>query len=268
MVVELNAHVYQRVLPFFADLTYHLSISAVLHGTMPGRVLADADRLPGTVLLSSPEGNYLASAGPIGDAERSAGRALVQHLAGDEPGIELFATPDWEPHAASLVPGVHGARFPRRHYALSALAGAWHEHIPSSLALRPLDAAILARPDLQGHHIRRWATGNWGSAEAFLTRGFGFALFDGSEPVSWCLADCAVDARCEIGIHTHPDYRRRGLATIVVAATVAHALAAGYDEVGWHCSEDNQGSQGVAEKVGFTLTHRFQALGWRFEATG
>ncbi|MBX0331372.1 GNAT family N-acetyltransferase [Oscillochloris sp. ZM17-4] len=101
-----------------------------------------------------------------------------------------------------------------------------------------------------------------------MTCGFGFALFDGSEPVSWCLADCAVDARCEIGIHTHPDYRRRGLATIVVAATIAHALAAGYDEVGWHCSEDNQGSQGVAEQVGFTLTHRFHALGWRLSVTG
>jgi GNAT superfamily N-acetyltransferase len=268
MVVELDTPAYQDVLPLFADLTYHLSISAVLRGTMPGRVLADDDQLPGTVLVSSPEGNYLASAGPIGDAERSAGRALVQHLAGDETDIGLFATPNWEQHAESLVPGVHYARFPRRHYALSALAGAWYEHIPSSLVLHPLNAAILARPDLQGHHIQRWATGNWGSTEAFLTRGFGFALFDGSEPVSWCLADCAVDARCEIGIHTHPAYRRRGLATIVVAATVAHALAAGYHEVGWHCSEDNQGSQGVAEKVGFTLTHRFHALGWRFEATG
>lgn len=268
MVVELNARAYQSVLPLFADLTYHLSILAVLRGTMPGRVLADAERLPRTVLLSSPEGNYLASAGPIGDAERSAGCALVQQLAGDEPSIELFATPDWERHAVSLVPGVHCARFPRRHYALSALAGAWHAHIPSSLSLRPLDAAILARRDLQGHHIQRWANGNWGSAEAFLTHGFGFALFDGSEPVSWCLADCALEARCEIGIHTHPAYRRRGLATIVVAATVAHALAAGYHEVGWHCGEDNQGSQAVAEKVGFTLTHRFHALGWRLEATG
>ncbi|NTU78391.1 MAG: GNAT family N-acetyltransferase [Chloroflexales bacterium] len=66
-----------------------------------------------------------------------------------------------------------------------------------------------------------------GSADAFLARGFGFALFDGTEPVSWCLSACAVEPRCEIGIHTHPDYRRGGLATIVVATTVAHALAAG-----------------------------------------
>lgn len=81
--------------------------------------------------MSSPEGNYLASARPIGDAERSAERTLVQQLAGDELRIELFATPAWEQQAVSLVPGVHCARFPRRHYALSALAGTWHEHIPS-----------------------------------------------------------------------------------------------------------------------------------------
>ena len=268
MIVELAAQAYEGVLPLFAELGYHLSITAVLRGSMPGRVLVDSERFPSTVLVSSPEGNYLASAEPIGPAERSAGRALVEQLAGDEPSIELYATPAWEQHADSLVPGVHCAWLPRRHYALSALAGAWHQHIPSSLTLHRIGADILARPDLQSHHIQRWASGNWGSAEAFLTHGFGFALLDGAEPVSWCLADCAVDARCEIGIHTHPAYRRQGLATIIVAATVAHALAAGYAEVGWHCNEDNQGSQAVAEKVGFTLTHRFHALGWRLEGKG
>lgn len=265
MVVELNAGAYQSILPLFADLTYHLSITAVLRGAMPGDVLADTDHPLGTVLVSSPEGNYLASAASPGAAEHQAARSLVARLRDDVPDLELFVTPAWEQHADSLVPGARCARFLRRHYALTTLAGAWHQHIPSSLTLRRLDAEILTRPDLQGHHIQRWARNNWGSAEAFLAHGFGFALFDGTEPVSWCLADCAVDERCEIGIHTHPAYRRQGLATIVVAATVDHALAAGYREVGWHCGEDNQGSQGVAEKVGFRLTHRFHILGWLHE---
>lgn len=161
MVVELAAHAYEGVLPLSADLTYHLSISAVLRGTMPGHVLVDSERFPGTVLVSSPEGNYLASVEPVGVAERSAGRALVEQLASDEPSIELYVTPAWEQHAASLVPSVHCARFPRRHYTLSTLAGAWHQHIPSSLTMRPLDAEILTRPDLQDHHLQRWASGDW-----------------------------------------------------------------------------------------------------------
>ncbi|GEM_PF-3089987 len=117
MVVELAAHAYEGVLPLSADLTCHLSISAVLRGAMPGHVLVDSERFPGTVLVSSPEGNYLASVEPVGVAERSAGRALVEQLAGDEPSIELYVTPAWEQHAASsslvsTVPGSHAGTTP------------------------------------------------------------------------------------------------------------------------------------------------------------
>jgi len=266
VVVELAPNAYPRVLPFFADLAYHLSITAVLNGAMPGQVVVDDAARPGTALVSSPEGQYLASMGPPGPAEQRAGRALVEQLRG--PTIELFAAPSWEQHADQLVPGIPFRQVPRRRYALSALAGAWHQHIPAPLTLRRLDAETLARPELQSHHIQRWASGNWGSAAEFLAHGFGFALFHGADPASWCLADCAIGTRCEIGIHTHPAYRRRGLATIVVAVTVAHALGAGFDEVGWHCGEENDGSQGVAEKVGFTLTHRFHGLAWQVDGEG
>jgi RimJ/RimL family protein N-acetyltransferase len=259
VVVELAPHAYPRVAPLFAELGHHLSIAAVLTGTMPGRVFADAGSTPQTVLVSSPEGNYLASAGP---PKTDLGRALVGKLRVYGPTIELFATAPWERQAEHVVPGTPYHRVPRRRYTLSALPRAWHREVPAPLTLRRIDGEMLARPELHGHHIRRWASGNWGSEAAFLARGFGFALFHDAEPVSWCLADSAVGTRCEIGIHTHPAYRRQGLATVAAAATVAHALAEGYDEVGWHCGEDNRGSQGVAEKVGFALTHRFDGLVW------
>ena len=47
-----------------------------------------------------------------------------------------------------------------------------------------------------------------------------------------------------------------------------HLFDQGGKVFGWHCGEDNQGSQGVAEKVGFKLTHRFHALVWRLEGKG
>jgi RimJ/RimL family protein N-acetyltransferase len=55
---------------------------------------------------------------------------------------------------------------------------------------------------------------------------------------------------CEIGIHTAKE-RRRGLATLTAAATVEYALSNGFSTIGWQCSEDNLGSIGTAEKVGF-----------------
>jgi RimJ/RimL family protein N-acetyltransferase len=260
MTTELPRHAYEGVRPLFAKLDYHLSIAAVIEGTMPGRILADDAAEPGAALISSPEGSYLASAGPPDDGAIAFGREAVGRMLAEWGEISLFTLPAWERRAEDLFLGRRYGLAPRRRYGLRALAGDWHEHVPAGLTLARLDAALFARPDLGDHHIQRWARGNWGSVEAFLARGFGFMLLDGERAASWCLADSASGARCEVGIHTHPDYRRRGLATAVVAAAAAHALSQGYDEVGWHCGEENVGSQGVAEKVGFTLTHRFHAI--------
>jgi RimJ/RimL family protein N-acetyltransferase len=268
VVTELPRHAYQRVLPLFSELECHLSIAAVAAGAMPGHVFVDDEARPRTALITSPEGSYLGSSEPAAGAGLAAARAIIERLRAPGHELDIFAAPPWEQQAEALFAGYRYALVPRRRYALHALAGPWHQQVPEALTLMRLDAAIFARPSLQEHHIQRWARGNWGSVEAFLERGFGSILFRGEEAVSWCLADSAVGARCEIGIHTHPAYRRQGLATIVVAATVAHALAHGHREVGWHCGEENHGSQGVAEKVGFRLTHRFHALVCQFEAAG
>jgi len=97
---------------------------------------------------------------------------------------------------------------------------------------------------------------NWGTTADFLQRRFGFATFhedadDAVRVVSWSLVDCRSGDACKIGIHTAEPYRRRGLATLTAAATVEHALSSGFSTIGWQCSEDNLGSIGTAEKVGF-----------------
>jgi hypothetical protein len=72
--------------------------------------------------------------------------------------------------------------------------------------------------------------------------------------VSWCITDCVSGNQCEVGIHTAEKFRKRGLATITVAATVDYCLSNGFTSVGWHCGDDNIGSWKTAEKVGFEKT--------------
>jgi GNAT superfamily N-acetyltransferase len=98
---------------------------------------------------------------------------------------------------------------------------------------------------------------NWGSVSDFMKKGFGFSTIHGKQIVSWSIADCASGNACEIGIHTHEDYRRQGLATLTAAAAVDYVLSNGFTQVGWHCDEYNLGSIGVAEKVGFKLERKY-----------
>ncbi|NIO43930.1 MAG: GNAT family N-acetyltransferase, partial [Burkholderiales bacterium] len=63
--------------------------------------------------------------------------------------------------------------------------------------------------------------------------------------------DYVSGERCEIGVNTVWDHRRRGLGTLTAAATAAHAVDLGFTTIGWHCWDNNVGSIGVAQNVGF-----------------
>jgi RimJ/RimL family protein N-acetyltransferase len=118
--------------------------------------------------------------------------------------------------------------------------------------VRPVDAELLGQDALANiGDLREWAEENFGSRDAFLERGFGRCVVAGDTIASWCLSDCVSGHRCEIGIQTDAKYRRRGLATCAVAATVEHCLTQGLTEIGWHCASANTPSLATALAVGF-----------------
>ena len=116
----------------------------------------------------------------------------------------------------------------------------------------------MAQTDLANHAlVTDWVATNWNNEAEFLALGFGFCLVYEGAVVSLSVADCASGTQSEVGIRTVPEYRRRGYGTLTAAAAVEHALGGKYHQVGWHCSEDNLGSIGVAEKVGFILNRTY-----------
>jgi hypothetical protein len=87
-----------------------------------------------------------------------------------------------------------------------------------------------------------------------MEKGFGFCLLHENTIVSWCIADFVAGNDYEMGIHTDEDYRKRGFATLTVAAAVEHCLANGVENIGWHCWSSNVASAATAKKVGFEQT--------------
>lgn len=247
---RLDAGDYPRVAPLFAGLEHHLCAAAVLDSGCPGWVYVDDPGEPRAAFLGSPEGHFLA-----GEPHAAFVAALRDLMASDRAkfgNLHLVCTSEeWVPHLATLMGDLPPLAEERSYYVFSRPTVAVPA-TPEGFALAPVDGALLARTGLRNHAaVAGWGVANWGGADAFLARGVGVCVVHGAAIVSWCLADCAVGSRMEIGIATDPDYRRRGLAALATAATVEVALARGFDRLGWHCWTRNLGSRRVAERVGF-----------------
>jgi RimJ/RimL family protein N-acetyltransferase len=266
VISELPAEAFETARPVFGPETaYNLIISAVLDGSSPGRVWVDDPGDPRAAFLWSAEGWYVdgepspAFAGALNHLIMTEIKAAVLEAGQSEFFLD-YEGADWAAQEAAIFAGAPSIlRNPRRHYICQAVRVDWRALLPEGHEVARIDRALLARPSLDvPDHVHHWMRSNWGSAEAFFARGFGFATLHDDAIVSWSLADCISRGQAEIGIHTRPEYRRRRLATITAAAAVEYALGSGLDAVGWHCNEDNAGSIGVAEKVGFTLERRYR----------
>lgn len=256
MMHTLEPSLYERVRPLVGELSaYNVSIPALLDGINPGRVFVDDPAAPQAAFIESVEGFHLA-----GNPQRAAFiqevNAYLRRTHLREEGSSLYLCVD-PPGWVAQLPALFAPRpvqtLARRHYVCHELRYRdYTAQLPPGFRVRPIDAALLSAPEMEiPAHSRSWIAGNWGTPENYQERGFGFCVTEGQRVVCWSIADCASGARCEIGIHTHRDYRRRGLAAITTAAAVDHALSHGCREVGWHCSDDNIGSWKTAEKVGF-----------------
>ena len=261
MIYELKKADYEKVRPLFRSLEYHLTSAAVLDGNNPGRLFVDDPANPQTAFAFSPEGCYLGG-NPDNDAFNYALNSAIyggEAFDGEVDALFFVYHPEsWRERLAVVCHPRQPISMPRRHYVCRELRYGWRANVPAGYTVHRIDAVLLNRPGLRiPDHIKNWMENNWGSTADFLQRGFGFVSIHDDAParavevVSWSLADCIGGDACEIGIRTLSAYRRRGLATITAAAAVDHALSHGLSVVGWQCAEDNLGSIGTAEKVGF-----------------
>ncbi len=257
LIYQLAREHYERIQSLCQGLEYQLIITAVIENTSPGRVLVDHPDHPTSCFLSTAEGCFLAGDPHNTRFNIELGIYLKEKMtsteteADDDKILIISCFPnDWAQKFSTLVPTKSPVLIPRRYYTCTKLK--WQAPVPIPFTLQQINAELLARHDLViPDHLTSWIQSNWGSQDAFLKRGFGFAMLQRNHVVSWSITDCVSRSRCEIGIRTGPEYQRQGLATLTAAATVDYGLHHGFDQIGWHTSEDNIGSIKVAEKVGF-----------------
>jgi RimJ/RimL family protein N-acetyltransferase len=240
---------YARAQPVFANLAeIHLNVTAVLDGNCPGEVYVDDMSNPLTATLISGDGYYLAGA----TSNHAFNAALNAALPRDHYFVLFCDLERWAGALDSVLKDTYAVRAARRYHTLRQIRiPDWQDRIPGGFSMQQVNAEFLVRDLKNVDSVTDWIFDGWHSVDAFLEQGFGFCLVCGDDIASWSLVDYISGDRCEMGISTAWDYRRQGLGTLAATATAAEASARGFVTIGWHCWDNNVGSIGVAENVGF-----------------
>jgi RimJ/RimL family protein N-acetyltransferase len=269
MLTELRADQYERARDLFKGIEHSLSIHALIEGNNPGRLFVDDANQPRTALALTVEG-YLLAGDDGNPATNEALRRLFEEqiftgkvFVGADSCMVLAIDPDtWEARLPEIMPTHTADKLPRYHYLCREVKLDWRDQVPKGYSVRRIDRALVEDPNLAfTSAIEEWTPlgHGWGGVDSFLENGVGFCAVHGNDIVARCQADCWAGSRADcragdrvdVGMVTDPAHRRRGLASIVAAATAEYCLSHGFSAVGWHCDYDNTGSWKTAEKAGF-----------------
>jgi GNAT superfamily N-acetyltransferase len=290
MLIELETSQFEGARHLFRGFDYSLSIQAAIEGNNPGRIFVDRLDKPNVALGLTVEG-YLLAGDPYNPAANEALRRFFKlkiftgeiFVHGDWS-MSLAVHPEaWEDKLPELIPTHEFEKNQRYHYLCDAVAFDWRAGLPDGYEVRRVDRSLWEDTGINKDVFHEWENMEemWGTHENFLAKGISYCVVHESEVVSWCNCDCVAGARIDVGIFTQPAYRRRGLGTAAVAATVEKCLEQGYKAVGWHCNADNIGSWKTAERVGFKrnceyayyfyiydLVDHLAELGWYYYRRG
>ncbi len=251
MLYELPKSDYALVRPLFDGHRDHL-VCISSFSDPDSRIFVDDLNAPSSALMVTWEcWGFLAGNPHNQDFNRDLNIALWkrQAVGQDVWGLLLTAHPEsWHAVLPDIVTPSHLVPFPRRHFTTDHIQFEWRGIVPSDYEIVPLDSALLSRyPGIEIPDETRKLL----DVEIPREQGFGFVAIHQGTVAAHAMIDVIVGDEGEIGLYTHDNHRRRGLATITSAAAIEHGFELGLSLVRWDCNTDNAGSMRTAQKLGF-----------------
>ncbi|MUK87813.1 GNAT family N-acetyltransferase [Ornithinibacillus sp. L9] len=124
--------------------------------------------------------------------------------------------------------------------------------LPEEYVLKRVDKHIAIAPSF--HELSEDFVSQFDSIDDFLDRGVGYAILHEGQVVSAATSYSIYDDGIEIEVASHPNHRRKGLATITAAALIVDCL-----DRGKYPSWDGANTESVmlAEKLGYILKESY-----------
>lgn len=124
--------------------------------------------------------------------------------------------------------------------------------LPAGYELKKIDATIAKESSL--HELSEDFIAQFNSIDDFISRGVGFVVLNEGQVVCGATSFSIYDEGIEIEIATHPQHRRKGLATITASALILDCL-----DRGIYPSWDGANNESVklAEKLGYIFKESY-----------
>jgi len=249
-MIELPPSDFAAIRPLWQSTPVgHGLVAALLEGNHRGRVFVDDALSPSTALVAlTCEFTYVLGRADNADTNAAISALLWGELQPEAEYVVALPTSDaWQIALEAIFSEAqelhHGAR---DEYAFdgdrfAAAHDGWRARIPDGFEVRAYDAALA-----QGQGFEDF----WGSIDAFLERGLGYAVIRDGEPVSRCHSVMVGAGEAEISIETTEPFRRQGLARLAACAFIEHCPAVGLHPA-WSNWAYNAPSRQLAEHLGF-----------------
>jgi RimJ/RimL family protein N-acetyltransferase len=247
---------YSRVRSILQTLDIHLVINAILTSRTEGQVYVDDPDQPQVALAQHHHRFYLAMQDPAAGAGLLTYWSEVLYPQAQAAGHEMYvlyaASDAWAPLIEETLASRGPIPAPRQYWAISTQEQREIPPLPDGYRITAVDEVVRHETGLAHlDELIKEIESEHASLEAFRKESFGVcALYQEREIAGWCLAEYGNTERCEVGIETQPEHRRRGLGTAMTVALVAQARARGLSQIGWHSYTRNVPSVRTARKAG------------------
>lgn len=246
---ELSKKEYNKSSPLFENLKVdRLAILKVIKGDYPGRIYVDHKEKPRAALVFAGS-CYLGGDAKNADFNEQLKDLLTTEILPGQEGGPLFifsTTDEWKDTVNELLKDYDVIRIKRYKFELDPEKFKEHEEwkgrIPEGYDVKKVDHTLV-------QHMPNYALEYWGTIDAFLSGGFGFAVTKAHKLVSVCWTMLMGEGIAELAVETAESHRRQGFATLATCACIDHCLENGMRPE-WDCFE-LPASMNLAQKLGF-----------------
>jgi GNAT superfamily N-acetyltransferase len=262
-MIKLDKKDYKNVMNLTKNLEENCTFGyGVILNNMPGRVFVDNLSNPQSCFIACDGGKYMVVGN---EGNEKFNTALVEYLKQEQNHkiyYDFYASSEkWIEMLSKRLEG-HSIPLPRTIYAYRGSEGPVYSKLCSELEdgyeLKQMDENLFNELVTK---IDSTYLNQWGSAEAFVSKGLGYCVLHEGKIASICYCVVAGGGYAELSIYTMEKYRNRNFARITCSAFVEECINRNLTTI-WDAGSDNGPSNKLALKLGFSKEKEAKLIFW------